>query len=142
MPVGSEVDLRLAKTEPISDDGSTTGLMYLRREEKNWNSNCSWRRIHIGELSLGRRRPVSLTSVPGKVMEKIILGSTEKHLKDDAVVGHIQYSFMRGKSCLSKLISFYNKLGIYEKTLEIYEKFSVDGKGKQGVEKEACELSG
>jgi len=26
-------------------------------------------------------------------------------------------------------------LGIHEETLEIYEKFSVDGKGKYGVEK-------
>ncbi|KAJ7406741.1 rna-directed dna polymerase from mobile element jockey-like [Pitangus sulphuratus] len=35
----------------------------------------------------GNYRPVSLTSVPGKVMEKIILGSIEKRLKDNAVIG-------------------------------------------------------
>ncbi|KAJ7428086.1 rna-directed dna polymerase from mobile element jockey-like [Pitangus sulphuratus] len=54
-------------------------------------------------------RPVSLTSVPGKVMEKIILGSIENHLKDNTIFGHNQHGFMRGKSCLSNLISFYDK---------------------------------
>ncbi|KAJ7413878.1 RNA-directed DNA polymerase from mobile element jockey-like protein [Pitangus sulphuratus] len=58
----------------------------------------------------GNYRPVSLTSVPGKVMEKIILGSIEKHLKDNAVIGHSQHGFMRGKFCLSNLVSFYDKV--------------------------------
>ena len=42
-------------------------------------------------------------------MEKIILGVIEKHLKDNAVIGHSQHRFMRGKSCLTSLISFYDK---------------------------------
>ncbi|KAJ7420659.1 RNA-directed DNA polymerase from mobile element jockey-like protein [Willisornis vidua] len=54
-------------------------------------------------------RPVSLASVPGKVMEKIILGIIEKRLKDNVITGHSKHSFMRGKSCLSNLISFYDK---------------------------------
>lgn len=33
-------------------------------------------------------RPVSLTQVPGKMLEIIIWGVTEKHLKDSAVIGH------------------------------------------------------
>ncbi|KAJ7403656.1 hypothetical protein BTVI_75840 [Pitangus sulphuratus] len=33
-------------------------------------------------------RPVRFISVLGKVIEKIILGSTEKHLNDDVVIGH------------------------------------------------------
>lgn len=55
-------------------------------------------------------RPVSLTSVLVKVMEKIILGDIEKHLNDNAAVGHSQDSFMRVKSCLSNLISFYDRV--------------------------------
>ncbi|KAJ7415370.1 hypothetical protein WISP_78576 [Willisornis vidua] len=58
-------------------------------------------------------RPVSLTSVPGKVVEKFILEGIEKHLKDNAVSGHSQHNFMRGKSCLSNSISFYNKFGLF-----------------------------
>lgn len=33
----------------------------------------------------GNYRPVSLTSVPGKVMEKIMLCVTEKYLKDNGI---------------------------------------------------------
>ncbi|KAJ7402286.1 RNA-directed DNA polymerase from mobile element jockey [Pitangus sulphuratus] len=35
---------------------------------------------------------LSLSLVPGKVMEKIILGSIEKHVKDNAVMGHSRAS--------------------------------------------------
>ncbi|KAJ7419587.1 rna-directed dna polymerase from mobile element jockey-like [Willisornis vidua] len=55
-------------------------------------------------------RRVSLSSVPGRVMEKIILGSIEKHLKYNTVTGHSQHNFMRGKSCLSNLISFLKRI--------------------------------
>ena len=53
---------------------------------------------------------VSLTSVPGKIMEKVILGVTEKHLRDNTVIGHSQHGFTRGKSCSANLISFYDKV--------------------------------
>jgi len=34
----------------------------------------------------GNYRPVSLTSVPGKIIEKIILCTTERHLKSNAII--------------------------------------------------------
>lgn len=45
---------------------------------------------------LGNCRPVRLTSVLGKRMEKITLGGSEKHLKDSAVIGHCQHGFTWG----------------------------------------------
>ena len=42
--------------------------------------------------------PVSLTSVPSKIMEKMMLGITEKHLKVNSVIGHSKHEFMKGRS--------------------------------------------
>lgn len=59
----------------------------------------------------GNYRSVSLTSVPGKITDKIILESSEILLKDNTVIiGHSQHGFMKEMSCLSKLISFYDKV--------------------------------
>ncbi|KAK4818859.1 LOW QUALITY PROTEIN: hypothetical protein QYF61_020078 [Mycteria americana] len=57
----------------------------------------------------GNYRPVSLTSLPGKIVEKIILGTIERHLKNNALMRHSQHGFTKGKSCLSNPISFYDK---------------------------------
>ena len=54
--------------------------------------------------------PVSLMSVPGKIMEKIILEVTEAHLRDNAVIGPSQRGFTMGRSCLTNLISFYDEI--------------------------------
>lgn len=43
-------------------------------------------------------------------MEKIILEVVEKHLNDNAVIGPRLLRFMKGKSCLTNLSSFYNKV--------------------------------
>lgn len=44
----------------------------------------------------GNHRLFSLTSVPSKIMEKIILPDTEKDLEENRVTGHSQHGFTRG----------------------------------------------
>jgi len=62
------------------------------------------------KIDRGNYRPVSLTSAPGKIMEKMILEVLEAHLGDNAVIGPSQHGFMRGRSCLTNLNSFYDKI--------------------------------
>ncbi|PKU35456.1 rna-directed dna polymerase from mobile element jockey-like [Limosa lapponica baueri] len=55
-------------------------------------------------------RPVSLTSVPGKVMEQVILSVITQHIQDNQAIRPSQHRFMKGRSCLTNLISFYDKV--------------------------------
>ncbi|TRZ09655.1 hypothetical protein HGM15179_017452 [Zosterops borbonicus] len=59
-------------------------------------------------------KPVHLTSVPGKTMQKIIMRYIEKHMEKNTVIGHSQHSFMREKSSLSNPISFNDKVDTYD----------------------------
>ena len=57
---------------------------------------------------LGNNRPVTLTSVPGKVMEQIVLREITRYVQDNQGISPSQDGFTKGRFCLTNLISFYD----------------------------------
>ena len=77
----------------------------------------SWKRANIVPLfKKGNRqeplnyRPVSLTSVVCKIMEKIIRKSWIEYLEKNAMISGKQFGFRKGRSCVSNLLSYYSRI--------------------------------
>ena len=55
-------------------------------------------------------RPVSLTSIVGKVCESIIKDSLVQHLQEHNLIRNSQHGFTSGRSCLTNLLDFFESV--------------------------------
>ena len=68
----------------------------------------------------GNYRPISLTSVPGKILESIIVDNITRHLEENNLILDSQHGFRKGRSCLTNLLDFFhNMFTIYDKSRAI-----------------------
>ncbi|KAK4813674.1 LOW QUALITY PROTEIN: hypothetical protein QYF61_017641 [Mycteria americana] len=110
-----EIHLRVLKelaevlTKPLS-------IIY----QQSWLTGevpADWRLANVTPIykkgwkeDLGNYRPVSLTSVLGKLKEQIILSAITWHVEDNQGIKPSQHGFRKGRSCLTNQISFYDKV--------------------------------
>ena len=88
--------------------------------ERSWRTGEvpeDWRKANVTPVfkkgkkeDPGNYRPVSLTSIPGKVMEQLFLEVINKQVEEKKVIRSKQHELTKGKSCLTNLIDFYDDM--------------------------------
>jgi len=58
----------------------------------------------------GNYRPVSLTSIPEKVMEQLVLDAISRKLEVKKAIRSSQHGFTSWRSCSTNLVAFYDAI--------------------------------
>lgn len=73
-----------------------------------------------GTEQAGNYRPISLTSIVGKLLESVITDRIRDHLETNDLLGDEQHGFRRGRSCLTNLLQFFHHmLTVYDESRAI-----------------------
>ena len=55
-------------------------------------------------------RPISLTSIISKIIEKIFRNKIESYIENNNLLYNSQHGFRKGRSCLTNLLNFFDKI--------------------------------
>lgn len=77
-------------------------------------TRCSWttekKQTDQDKQECGNYRPVSLTSIPGKVRKQVIPKYISNHIKENKLIESSQHGFTKGKSYLNNLVAFCKEM--------------------------------
>ncbi|KAK4832744.1 hypothetical protein QYF61_025273 [Mycteria americana] len=100
--------------------GTAAHLYDLTGRAGSWQSGEvpeTWKKANVTPIfrkgkkkDVGNYSPVSVTSIPEKVMEKEIMETISRHMKNKKVVGCSQHGFIKGKSGLTNLTAFHSEM--------------------------------
>lgn len=88
--------------------------------EKSWQTGevpDAWRKGNATPIfknnkeDPGSNQPVNLTSIPGRVIEQVVLEIITKHVEEKKVIRSSQHGFTKWKPCLTNLTAFYDGMG-------------------------------
>jgi hypothetical protein len=85
----------------------------LKRFTNTGSGSGDWRTANVTPIHKkgtkgdpGSYRPVSLTSIPCKIMESIVKDRMMEHLLENNLIKDSQQGFMPGRSCATNLVEF------------------------------------
>lgn len=83
-------------------------MIHINGNIRKGNITCFYKGTK--KEALGNYRPVSVTSVPGKIVAQILLESVLEHMENKEVTGDSQHGFTGDRSCLTNFMAFYDRI--------------------------------
>ena len=100
----------------VEEISCTFGLLFSKSMEEGVVP-ADWRTANVTPIfkkgsraEPGNYRPVSLTSIPGKIMEKVIKEEIEQHLDRHSLLQKSQHGFVRGRSCTTNILEYLEEV--------------------------------